>query len=547
MGYFKRTDPQAYDKELYDRVFKRYAKLYPEAKDPDFEPNFSGHDYDWDEIWEEEYERLQKEYAETAYGPAPPPPKPKKEPKKKKKKKKKKDEDDDIVLLDDDVDPIGNCSRPPEDPATKQCHFDGLFIELSGDDIIRLDLRKENTRVYEVICGNEKKAKTLAIQLMENVTGPCDTHKNRIFYCYGGLENYKEVAGNDNSVEVKYFSSHPNIWAKLAPLILPNREDVMLEHKPEKIKLLISKCGRSAEVEVHIYPDFETSVELAVGAEKKNVRKRSEDFFKFVDGAVGTKVTKSLSLKHSYNGDSVEFGAAIARDYKNHLRIFSVVTRMGEFFGESTGGIFEVNLIMPTITLGGSWKYQQSKEYRVKRVGSIKFAAAPLIGIDFTVSLLKAGMLMFGVPPKALDILEKIDEWSGGRAKIEIDFILYAKGEIAFTISKEFTKGGALLVESKVSLIVGAKVFAKGEVNLIIKASAEASAEASASFSLSVNMEQVFMPKGTFGLMFDGLKLSLLAKYEVGVGWFSSKGEVQGEWLYWEKTPIKAMEFNYND
>jgi len=103
-----------------------------------------------------------------------------------------------------------------------------------------------------------------------------------------------------------------------------------------------------------------------------------------------------------------------------------------------------------------------------------------------------------------------------------------------------------LLVEPKVSLVIGAKIYAKGEVNLIIKASGEVNAQASASFSLSVQMPQIFMPKGTFQLMFDGLKLSLLAKYEVGIGWFSSKGEVQGEWLYWEKTPIKAMKFDFN-
>jgi len=544
MGYFKKTDPRAYDTELYDRVFKRYAKLYPEVKDADFEPNFSGHNYDWDEIWEEEYERLNKERAETAYGPEPPPPKKKKEPKKK--KKKKKDDDDEIVLLDDDVSPIGNCSREPEDPVKNQCSFDSLIIYLGGEDIIRVDLKKENTRIYEVVCGNKKKGKVLAISLEDNVTGPCNTHKGRIFYCYGGLENFEEVAGNDSGVEIKYFSSFPNIVVRFAPLILPLREDVLLEHKPDKIKLLIAKCGRSAEVELHIYPDFETSVEFAIGAENKNVRKTSDDFFGFVDGAVGTKVTRSLTLKHSYNGNTVEYGPTIAKDYKNHLKLFEVVTRMGEFFGANSGGIFSVNLIMPTVTLGGSWKYQQTKDYKVKRVGTLKFAAAPLIGIEFAVNLLKAGLLAVGVPPKALDLLKCVKKWSGGKAELEIDFTAYAKGEISFTITKEFAKSGALLVEPKVSLVIGAKIYAKGEVNLIIKASGEVNAQASASFSLSVQMPQIFMPKGTFQLMFDGLKLSLLAKYEVGIGWFSSKGEVQGEWLYWEKTPIKAMKFDFN-
>ncbi|HMP92956.1 MAG TPA: hypothetical protein PKD90_08810 [Phnomibacter sp.] len=552
MGYFKRNDPRAYDKELYDRVFKRYAKIYPEAKDPDFEPNYSGHDYDWDEIWEEEYQKRQDELANTPYGPEPPPPKPKKDTTKKEKKKKeikkKKEEEDDIILLDDDTtDPVGKCSKPPEDAATKQCSFDGLMIDLGGKNIISLDLKKDYLKPFEVLVGKESRAGTLAIMLQHNNTGPCNSHSKHVFFVTGNPDCYKDVSKNDTQLDVKFFSSLPNIVPLLSPLVLPRYNDVMLKHTPEKVKVLIAKCGRTAEVELKIYPDFETSVEFGFGADKKRIKDNVKDVLDTIVDAGHSKTTKSLTFKHSFNGNTVEYGAAAEKVYKNSFEVFKAILRVMQFCEKYLGGVVVVDLLMPSISIKGSWKYEQTKDYEVKPTGKLTAAADPLLGLELKVDLLKAGVAAFGVPPKVTEIPKKIKDWSGGRAEVALDFHVYVNGKVSFEISKQFGGKKDLNIQPKISMAMGAKVSAKGEVNLLIKVSAEASAHASAGFSLSAKIAEVYMPKGSIELEFDGLKLQLMARYEAGIGWFKTAGEVQGEYVFIESQRLGGFDFNLND
>ncbi|HOZ51501.1 MAG TPA: hypothetical protein PLU17_06560 [Chitinophagaceae bacterium] len=531
MGYFPSDDPQAYDSELYQRVWKRYVKLYPEASDSMFEPYYSGHDTDWDEFWEEEYQRLNEERANEAYGPAPPP----KKEKKKKKKKKKKEETTDTV---------GGCSQQVEDEKAQYCNFTDIYFKANdGEDVFMGPHDEKFHTDFEVICGRTADKGKLRIELGGELKGPCADHVgSKTFYVYGN--NMEIVEETDTSLELE-LNSHYKISNEFFEQL-----EVMLDVQPESLRIAMSRCGNQHEMKIWIYPKIEYKADINVKFKDwtTNSKVQAESDPSDKTKKWTEKKEKKVSITKSYNGETQKLNYTLEQKF-DFDKLLKVVEKVTDFNKKYFGDLVNLTLVLPNITGSGAWSYRTDKEYNVYRNGSISIKADPLFGITLDISLLQAG-LMATTGPAAKWILalpKKVAEWTNGRAELKFDVILSETGSIGFAVEQEFalSKSLSAIVECSIQLKLEITLSAKVDA-YIFMVSASGSGSAAAKFSMSLSLTKLFLPEGNVRIGFDGLTITLLVAVEVGWFWTSYSDEIEKKWTPLEPDTFWVKKFNLN-
>ena len=560
MGYFEYYDvpPGSMDQELYERIYNRFVKLYPEAAESGFEPTYSGHDSDWDRIWEEEELRYEQEkyhdgtsdknqstegeYEDEAiYGPPAPP---------KKKKKKKKAEES--------VEPVENCFSS-ENPNANKCLFRkfACFYDdgNGGNDEIKFYDDSEERLHYEdltFLCDNQSRS-VHSLQLNTIAPkGPCDDHADRVFYVYGS--NFNVITQNDSQLSIEFFSTHNDDEADIF-------YNMMLGHKPESFRVVIGQCGTHEEVVVNVLPKYEFQLSLSVAFSDKAPREigpKSE----YADGpkskpkdgdineATHTKGQPKISIKRTFNGHTTDWGAKFGEStLKNIQEVERIVDGLFEFINKYFSSFAKLTVKMPVITGEGQWSYASNGAYGVKRVGQYDLQLKPLIGVEFEISILKAGGKVFGAVGLLLELASRVKDWTKGHVEVALDVTVKLFGGISANCLQKFgeqEKGYSINVKSSMQVTI--TVIAQAHLEAyIFKVAASGSAYADSSIGTTISVTQLLLPKGSLSCDFSGVDVGLKGKYDVGIGWLTYENEYECKYTVVEGGPVfDPMFFDLN-
>ena len=548
MGFFHIWDANDVDQELYERVWARYEKKYPEVNEPDFEPNFSGHDEDWDTIWDEEYIRLEKErYVEGTgdknmssedeyedpeiYGPQAKLP-----PKKKKKPAKPKQEETSTTE---------NCSSE-QNPNASTCYYDKFTCTIEGGSLENPTELKfyndQGTRIFYSKIGFACNCDRFNVPASDyyrisfNIVNNhqlCDEHKGCVFIIYGN--NYKVHYQDDVQLTIDVFST----WEDDLKDIYHN---ITLGHKPENIRVIIDQCGSREEIEIEVVPRYSFNLDLAVAFnDRKSIARGSygpkneyDDGPKNkpagdpeIDPRTHMKTQPKISLTKNYNGIKQDWGAEFGTEKMKAVgRVSRVIDKMFAFTEKYLSGEVQMTVKMPTIAGSGKWEYTTDEtRFKLSRVGSYEAKLSPLLGFGFEINLAKGGTPVGKAVGKFLELAEYIKTETKGKEDLKLDIIVGIMGEINFSILQKFdtpavttTFGSSLTVYAKAEAVFKLESW-------ICKFVLTGSVDLQAKFSFAVTFSRVFSPIGKWTGTFDGLDGGLAGKYDVGIGWFSSTEE----------------------
>lgn len=539
MGYFEYYDvpPGSMDQELYERIYNRFVKKYPEAKEPGFTPTYSEHDSDWDRIWEEEelrYEQekyqdgtsdknqsIEGEYEDEAIFSPPPP---------KKKKKKKKSEEA--------VEPIENCSSE-ENSNASNCKFRKFLCfhddgEGGGKEIEFYDDGDERLHYEDLtfLCDNQS-AGVHSLQFnVINPKGPCDDHSERVFYVYGS--NFNIVSQDDSQLTLEFYSGHVDKESGIF-------SNMMLKHKPETIRVVIDQCGSHEEVVIKVLPKYEFELAVSVAFSDK-APKEIGPKTRYADGpeskpkdveineATHTKGQPKISVKRSFNGHDYDWGAEFCdATLKNVKGVEEIIDGLFEFVDKYFSSFAKLTIKMPVVTGEGKWSYTGTEAYSVKKIGQYDLQLSPLLGVEFTISVLKAGGKVVGAVGKLLELAAYVKEWTRGHVELALDVTVTISGGVSANFLQEFGDQEHKVsanVESSLQVTIAAIATVNVEA-YIFKVAASGSATADAKIGTTVSLSQLLMPKGSIACEFMGIDLGLAGKFEVGIGWLSYEDEFE--------------------